>query len=306
MPDSARLGHATPRPAGCPAIVAVMTTYLVTGATGNVGRNVVRQLLNIPGAQVRAVSRDPGRADLPGAQVVRADITDKADLEPVVDGIDAAFLIWPLHTGAALPGVLATLARHTRRVVLLGSGAVAELPMEQQRDLLAATIPEWTFIRPSTFAANALWWARQIRAGDTVGGAHGELAMAMLHEADIAAVAVRALTSGRHVGELALTGPAVLSQSEQVHVIGEALGRPLRWVELPRPAARRRLVADGVPESFADTLLDAYAAMAKQPRPPVTSTVEEVTGRPARTFAQWATDHAAAFAQAAPTSAATS
>jgi uncharacterized protein YbjT (DUF2867 family) len=164
--------------------------------------------------------------------------------------------------------------------------------MAEQAALVAAC-PRWTVIRPSTFAVNALWWARQLRAGDEVRGTHGDLAMALLHEADIAAVAVRSLLDGRLGETLDITGPAALTQVEQVRVIGEVLDRPLRWVELPRARARAQLLADGLPESFVDVLLDVYAVMPR--RPAVTSTVAEVTGRPARTFAEWVTDHAAEF-----------
>ena len=140
---------------------------------------------------------------------------------------------------------------------------------------------------------NALWWARQIRARDEVRGTHGDLAMAMLHEDDIAAVAVRSLLDGL-VGEtFDLTGPEALTQAEQVRIIGEMLGRPLRWVELPRAQAREQLLADGLSVSFVDVLLDVYAVMPR--RPAVTTTVADVTGRPARTFAEWVADHAAEF-----------
>lgn len=257
---------------------------LVTGATGNVGRQVVAQL-SAAGAPVRALTRRD--ADFPdGVEVVRGDLRTPLDLR----GVDAVFLMWPLHTGAPLPGVLDAIG--DRHVVFLGSGGVRDLSMADQAVLLARR-PRWTFVRPSTFAVNALWWARQIRAGDEVGGAHGDLAMAMLHEADIAAVAVRSLLDGRTGETFDITGPAALTQAEQVAVIGEVLGRPLRWVELPRPAARARLLADGLPESFVDVLLDAYAVMPR--RPAVTTTVAEVAGRPARTFAEWVRDHAADF-----------
>lgn len=257
---------------------------MVTGATGNVGGQVVAQLC-AAGVPVRALTRRV--ADFPdGVEVVRGDLRDPLDLR----GVDAVFLVWPLHAGAALPGVLDAIG--DRHVVYLGSGGVRGLSMAEQAALVAAR-PRWTVIRPSTFAVNTLWWAHQIRAGDEVRGAHGDLGMALLHEADIAAVAVRSLLDGL-TGELFdLTGPAVLTQAEQVGVIGEVLGRPLRWVELPRAAAREQLLADGLPESFVDVLLDTYAVMPR--RPAVTTTVADVTGRPARTFAEWVSDHVARF-----------
>jgi uncharacterized protein YbjT (DUF2867 family) len=258
---------------------------LVTGATGNVGRRVVARLC-AAGVPVRALTRN-GAARFPGGvEVLRGDLRDPLDLR----GIEAVFLMWPLHTGTALPAVLDAIGG--RHVVYLGSGGVRDLTMAAQAELVSKC-PQWTVIRPSTFAVNALWWARQIRAGDEVRGVHGDLAMAMLHEDDIAAVAVRSLLGGLAGETLDLTGPEALTQAEQVRIIGEVLGRPLRWVELPRARAREQLLADRLPESFVDVLLDVYAVMPR--RPTVTTTVAGVTGRPARTFAEWVADHAAEF-----------
>jgi len=267
-------------------------TILVTGATGNVGGQVIAQA---PGA-VRALSRTPGRFPA-HVETVSADLSDPVTLIPALRGVEAVFLMWPLHTAAALPGVLEVIGAHARRVVYLGSGGVADLTMDEQLKLFARSGLEWTVIRPSTFAVNALWWSRQIRAGDVVRGIHGDLAMAMLHEADIAAVAVRALTDTACVGEVYdLTGPAALTQAEQVRVIGEVLGRPLRWEEVSRAAAREQLLTDDFPESFVDVLLDAYTAMSAWPAPAITATVAQVTGSSARDFQCWVADHAGEFA----------
>ncbi|MEU5611280.1 hypothetical protein AB0H03_21500 [Streptomyces sparsogenes] len=155
-------------------------------------------------------------------------------------GADAVFLMWPFHDAGPAPAVVDALTWHTGRVVFLSSGAVQEgVAPERQphpvgrsharvEQLIERSGLVWTHLRPSTFAADTLWWADQIRAGDVVRGAYGAVAMALLHEADIAAVAVRALTEdGHHRAAYALTGPEVLTQAEQVRVIGEVLGRPL-------------------------------------------------------------------------------
>jgi uncharacterized protein YbjT (DUF2867 family) len=122
--------------------------------------------------------------------------------------------------------------------------------------------------------------------------------MSLIHEADMAAVAVHALTEPGHDGAThTLTGPEVLTQAEQVRVIGEVLGRPLCWEELTREQARRRLLADATfPDSFVDVLLDGYAAMLAGPPPTLTATVQEITGTPPRSLRQWVVDHAADFA----------
>ncbi|MFI6179883.1 hypothetical protein ACIA8R_30365 [Nonomuraea sp. NPDC051191] len=152
-------------------------------------------------------------------------------------------------------------------------------------------------LSPSTFMANTLWWSAQIRAGDVVRGAFGSLAMTPIHEDDIAAVAVHALTGPGHEGRRhTLTGPEVLTRAEQVRLIGEAIGRPLRWQELTPEQERARLLADpGFPDGFVGELLDGCTKMAAAPPPEVTSTVPDITGTPATPLSVWAAEHAADF-----------
>lgn len=124
---------------------------------------------------------------------------------------------------------------------------------------------------------------------------YGEAARSLIHERDIAAVAVRVLTEDGHGGEkYVLTGPEALTQVEQVRAIGEAIGRSLRFEEISPEAARKQMLAGGWPPSLADGALDYWAKLVMEPEP-VTHVVEEVTGAPARTFGQWALDHADDF-----------
>jgi uncharacterized protein YbjT (DUF2867 family) len=270
---------------------------LVIASTGNVGRQIVTQLREA-GHAVRAVTRNPHTAGFPAeVAVVRGDLSEPHTIAACLDGVDAVFLLWPLHTGRQLPAVLDVVARQARRVVFLGTGGVPDLGFPEQEKLVHGCGIESTVIRPSTFAVNTLWWADQIRVGDVVRGAYGALPMSLIHEADMAAVAVRALTEPGHDGATyTLTGPDVLTQAEQVRVIGRVLGRPLRWEELTREQARRRLLADETfPGSFVDVLLDGYADMLAGPPPALTTTVHDITGAPARSLRQWVTDHAADF-----------
>lgn len=257
---------------------------LVLGATGNVGSRVVA-LARRAGHAVRAVSRN--RADLSRPDTVAA----------CLDGVDAVFLIWPLHSGKGFPAVLDTIAARVRRVVFLGTGGVPDLSFTEQEKLVHGCGIESTLLEPSTFAVNTLWWADQIRAGDVVRGAYGALPMNLIHEADLAEVAVCALTEAGHdKATYTLTGPEVWTQAEQVRVLCEALDRPLRWQELTRDEFRHQLLADpAFPDSFVDVLLDGYAAMLAGPPPRITATVADLTGHPARSLRQWATDHAADF-----------
>jgi uncharacterized protein YbjT (DUF2867 family)/ketosteroid isomerase-like protein len=275
---------------------------LVTGATGTVGRRVVTQL-HARGAPVRAVTRDPASAGLPaGVEVVRADLADPTSLEPHLAGVDSVFLVWPFtapEQAASLGSqVVEVLTRHAPRIVYLSAQAAIGRPdslwgtMER---LVEESGAAWTFLRPTGFAANTLMWADELRRQGVVRWPYGAAARSLIHEDDIAAVAVRALTEDGHAGRrYVLTGPQVITQAEQVAVIGEVTGLAARWEELPPEAARQQLLAAWGDPGFVDSALATWARLTTQPEL-VTRTVEEVTGVPARTFRQWVQDHVSDF-----------
>ncbi|GAA3413988.1 SDR family oxidoreductase [Streptosporangium vulgare] len=282
-----------------------MSTYLVFGATGNVSRRVAERLA-WSGAAVRATSRTPEGAKLPRSVEV---ITPDLDAPGALDDVDAAFLMWPFHSAEPARPIVDALKRRVRHVVFMtGGGALPGVAPKEQPNPVArwhATVErlieqsgmEWTVLSPSTFMTNTLWWSDQIKAGDIVRGSFGSLAMTPIHEDDIAAVAVHALTEPGHEGRrYTLTGPEVLPQAEQVRLIGEAIGRPLRWQELTLEQERARLLADpDFPDGFVEELLAGYAKMAAAPLPEVTSAIPDITGAPATTLSAWAAEHAANF-----------
>lgn len=278
---------------------------LVTGATGRVGRHVVDELLRA-GVRVRALTRRPEAAGLPaGVEVVRGDLTAPESLDAALDGARAVFLVWTAPP-AAVPAALDRIAAHTRRVVLLSSPHRTPHPFFQQPNAMArfhadleARIAgaglETAIVRPGMFASNTLmWWAPAIRSGDVVRWPYGAAEIAPIDERDIAAVAARALQDDGHVGaDYVITGPQTLTQAEQVAIVGAALGRTLRFEEMT-PDAFRRETAGTWPPPAVEMLLNAWRAAVGHPAY-VTSTVESVTGSPARTFREWASDHADAF-----------
>ncbi|MEV0386264.1 NAD(P)H-binding protein [Nonomuraea sp. NPDC050643] len=269
---------------------------LVTGATGTVGRHVTA-LLAESGAEVRALARRPAALP-PAVEGVPADLSAPGSLRAAVEGVEAVFLVWPFASAEGLETVLAAVAGHARRVVYLSSAAVRDHE-RQAEELIERSGMEWTFLRPHAFAANALRWAERIRAGQAVREPYGRAAMALVHERDIAAVAVRALTRDGHAGAVhELTGPHSLTQTEQAHVLGEVIGHSVRWEEASPDEARRGMLARGWPAAAVDGVLRAQAAMTAGPAR-VTTTVEEVTGRAARTFRSWVSEHADAFRPAA-------
>ncbi|WP_344680501.1 NAD(P)H-binding protein [Saccharopolyspora taberi] len=274
---------------------------LVIGATGHVGGQVVSQLA-AAGTEVRALSRKPP-ASAPGVEAFRGDLSAPETLEPALRGVDAVFVTWPFLGPDAARAIVATIAEHARHVVLLSSGAVRDDLDEQPHPIGAAHADierpiresgmDWTFLRPYAFATNTLEWAPDIRAGDVVRGAYGAAAMTMIHEADIAAVAVRALTTDGHAGaRYELTGSEPLTRVQQVEAIGRALGRELRWEEISREAAKERMTWTA--PDIAEIVLDSFASVVGS-RAPGTSTVEDVLGVPPRSYQQWAVDHVADF-----------
>ncbi|MBZ5622351.1 MAG: NAD(P)H-binding protein [Acidobacteriia bacterium] len=282
-----------------------MNRILIIGATGRVGRQVVSQL-PATGVRVRALARNPQTAGLPPhVDVVRGDLTLPETLDACLDGIDAVFLVWTAPPATVAPA-LERIAKHARRIVFLSAPLKTAHPLFQQPNplralgeqierLIETSGHQWTFLRPGMIAANALWWwAPQIRAGDVVRWPHLDAPTAPIDERDIAAVAVRALCEDGHAGaEYVLTGPQSLSQFEQISTIGGVMGRSLRIEEMSPEEAKSELLPF-IPELGVKMLLDAWAAAIGQPAF-VTSTVAEITGTPARTFRDWAADHATDF-----------
>jgi uncharacterized protein YbjT (DUF2867 family) len=280
-----------------------MRRILVTGATGNVGRQVVSQLLATD-CRVRTLTRNPDSASLPGdVEVLRGDLTDGAAVDRCLEDVDGVFLVWTAPADAA-PDAIRRIAQHAHHVVLLTSPHKTAHPFFQQPNplrLVHAGLERaiedsglrWTFLRPGMMASNALlWWAPQVRAGDVVRWPYAAAPTAPIDERDIAAVAVRALLEpGHDAAEYVLTGPQSLTQLEQVSTIGEVIGRSLRYEEISPEEWRRAL--DG-PEAIVSMLLAAWAAALGQPAF-VASTVAAITGTPARAFRSWVTDHLESF-----------
>jgi uncharacterized protein YbjT (DUF2867 family) len=284
---------------------------LVTGATGNVGRNVVRRLVEA-GAEVRALTRSPRTAVLP--ERVRAfagDLTRPDSLTDALKGADRMYL-FPVAETARDVVALAQQAG-VRRIVVLSSGAVTagfdsdyHLPVERAVEESGL---EWTHVRPGEFAMNKLaLWGPSIRAEGVVRDPFPDAAWCPVHEQDVADVAALALLEDGHGGRAyTLNGPDMLSHRRQVELIAEAIGRPIRFEVVSRDEARENYRKQGgFAAENADFLLgfedysggetdlqtpEEFDPAAAGPVP----TAEEVIGAPARTFTQWAHDHAREF-----------
>ncbi|MFK4144455.1 NAD(P)H-binding protein [Streptomyces sp. NPDC004065] len=279
--------------------------FVVTGATGNVGRPLVRALADA-GEKVTAVSRGRAPVDLPpGTAHTRADLTGPETLRPALDGAEALFL----HDGGAggqgfdpRPVLDVARAAGVRRVVLLSSQGVVTRPESPSHGGLVRAREEavresglaWTILRPGGFASNAFGWAESVRAERTVAAPFGDVGLPVIDPADIAEVAAAALRKDEHAGEIyELTGPALVTPRQQAEAIGAALGEPVRFTELTRAEAHARMAAF-LPEPVVHTTL-AILGTPNAAELRIGPDVERVLGRAPRTFAEWARRNAEAF-----------
>ncbi|MGB6577420.1 MAG: NmrA family NAD(P)-binding protein [Streptosporangiaceae bacterium] len=273
---------------------------LVTGATGNVGGELVRALA-AAGQQVRALTRaDDQKAFGPGAQQVAGDLNKPESMRAALAGARGMFL-YPGYQDMA--GTLAAARQAGIRHVALLSGssaasgdmsnAVSRYMIESETAVRQSGLV-WTMIRSFGFMSNTLQWVPQLRAGDLVRGPFAGVPVAVIDPYDIAAVAAAALTTDGHEGRVyTVSGPESLRPADRARILGEVLGRDLRFEGQPDDEARAEMSAS-MPATYVDAFFDFYVTGTldeSRPRPDVA----DVTGRPPRTFRQWAQAHASLF-----------
>ncbi|GGZ62037.1 nucleotide-diphosphate-sugar epimerase [Streptomyces inusitatus] len=285
-------------------------TILVSGATGNIGRHVVRRLA-ADGREVRALTRAPATAaPPPGVTVAEGDLARPETLRAALAGV-SAMLLFPVAD--AVDEVVALAAdAGVRRIVVLSSAAVTagydtdyHLPVERAVERSGL---EWTHVRPGEFALNSLQlWGPSVREGRRVVDIAPDEPGIPVHEADIADVAVAALTEDRHTGRAYdISGPSAVTPRERVAAIAAAIGEPVRLETVTQEEAlafyRRQggWAAENAEfifgfEDYSGTPIEegepAYEGLDSVPW----LTAAEVTGGVSRDFAEWARDHAADF-----------
>ena len=280
---------------------------LVTGATGKVGSEVVRQLA-AAGTPVRALVRDPVGASgirLPGVEIVSGDLARPETLAPALAGVERVFLLTPAHRDMLeyeSNVVDAAAASGARRIVKVSVAGGPDAGTQIGRwhwageKKIESSGLDFTFLRPTLYMQQMLVYARSISLTGTFSAPLGTGAVAIVDARDVAAVAVRTLTEdghSRHIYDV--TGPEALTFDEAADAISQATGRSVSYVHVAPEYALKQMLSDGVPRWLADDMLVLFASFREGYGGAVSDTVARITGRPAGTFRQFAADYASVF-----------
>lgn len=278
---------------------------LVTGATGTIGRHVVAQLIEA-GHKPRLLVRSPAKVkEFEGkVEVVKGDLDDAAALATAMKGCDRLFLLTagldgPRLEAKAIDAAKAAGIKHVVKLSVIGAEYEAvsfgKWHRANEKKLEASGL-EWTFIRPGNFMTNTLMWADTIKKDGAIYQPVGNGKYAPIDPADIAAVAVKALTTSGHAGKAyALTGPESFTTQQLADVIGKAIGKTVKHVDVPPEAAKGGMLAAGMPEGYVNALLELLAVMKSGGTDMVSPAFGELMGKKPKSFEQWVAENAAAF-----------
>ncbi|MBP2407056.1 NmrA family NAD(P)-binding protein [Streptomyces syringium] len=267
-------------------------TTLVTGATGNTGRHVVAELVR-RGERVRALTRNPAAAAglFPGeVELAAGTHTAPEELDAALDGVSRLHITVTARLAEVGPELVRrAVGAGVRRITVVWGGWVG--PVERA---VAESGVQWTRLEPQEFMSNTLTWVDSIRTEGIVREPY-DLPSALVHEADIGAVAAVALLDDGHAGHAYnLTGPQPLTPRERIAILSRTIRRGIDFAPITHEQAVDRLMATGVSRAGAEYVVGWYAAPGDDATT-VVDTVEQVTGRPPRTFTQWAAEHAERF-----------
>lgn len=278
--------------------------FLVTGATGNVGSQVVHQLLSA-GHSVRVFTRDAGKVAQWGdrVQLALGDFTQPDTFEAAATGVEGVFMMNGVLDGALFRQLItAAKAQGSPRFVFLSSlfaadpgSPIGQLHKDKEEVLRASGLPV-AIVRAGGFMTNAWQWIPTIQAEGVVYNATGQGKIAPVAPEDIAAVAVHALTTPVLTETVfEVTGGSLLTVPEQVSILAKITGKSLRAVDIPVEAAVQGLVRYGVPAQVAAAVGKSYEAIREGRSTTISDTVQRLTGRPPQTFEAWAQEHVSRF-----------
>jgi uncharacterized protein YbjT (DUF2867 family) len=273
---------------------------LITGATGNVGSELITALLPAQAGQIRVLTRNPDAVFPDGTEKVVADLGE-SDLAAALAGVHAVFsLTEGLNIATHDRRLVAAAARAgVERIVKLsvlavGHGAtdpITTLHRAGEEEIRASGL-RWTFLRPTGFMSNALNWAPMITADQVVHAPFANGRAAVVDPADIAAVAAACLTQDGHDDRAyELTGPEPLSPADQVAILSHVLGRDLRYAEADPDDTLAQWVSYGMPEPLAHAIIEQFRSTLEPFNSVPTGDIAAITNRPARSFTDWTHAH---------------
>jgi uncharacterized protein YbjT (DUF2867 family) len=269
-----------------------MSAVLVIGGTGTTGSRVAAMLRDRD-AVVRVATRKPAESGH-----VLFDWADPATHGPALAEVDGIYLVAPIGVAEPVPIVEPFLnlarANGARRAVLLSSSAVSEdSGLGALHRTVRTVMPEWTVLRPSWFMQNFLgdhMHASAIRDQGEIVTATGDGRVPFIDATDIAAVATHALIDPLpHNTEHVLTGPEALSYTEAAAIIGDVTGQPIHHRNVTPDELVTRLIGVGIPAPFAEVLATLDEDIRHGAEDRITTTVPDITGRPARSFREFVT-----------------
>ena len=273
---------------------------LITGGTGHVGPELITALLPAQAGHIRVLTRNPDAVFPDGTQKVVADLGD-SDLAPVLDGVDAVFLLTDglriaAHDDRVVSAALRAGVERIVKLSVLSVGHDATDPITTWHRTGEEAIRDsgigWTFLRPTAFMSNALNWTPMITTDRVVHSPFAAGRAALGDPADIAAVAAACLTQGGHNDRVyELTGPEPLSPPDQVAILSQVLDRDLRYAEADPAATLAQWVSYGMPDELADAIMEQFRSTLEPYNSEPTGDITTVTSRPARSFTDWAETH---------------
>lgn len=276
---------------------------LVTGATGNIGKELVPQLL-AKGEKVRVVTRDAAKVAHLGGKidVLVGDLKNSDTAKRAVAGADAVFLVGIIAdtTQSADRQLIAESARAgVKRIAKISARSngrgIGQVHFEQEELIRKSGVP-WTFLRCGMFMSNTLGWAATVKAQGTVYSPFGDGKMAMIAPKDIAAVATLALTGPGHQDQIYdLFGDTLLTVAEQVAILSRVLGKPIKLVDITPQAAGERLRATGASDMLVEGLTALWTMVRNNEAQFRNDEVRRLTGQPPQDFESFCRDHKAAF-----------
>ena len=286
-----------------------MTKVLVTGATGNVGSQVIRELLE-RGVPVRAFVRDPGKASAmlgEGVELAVGDFGDPESLRRALEGADGVFLACanqPRQVEYETRVIDAAREMGVRRIVKLSAlGAEVGSPVafwdwhaRIEHHLRASGIPS-VILRPSFSMANLLASAEAVQYTGKLFAPAGDAGISMIHPRDVGAAAAVALIGDGQEGETyTLTGPAPITFEGVAGYLSEAVRREIEYLNVPDEAAQQSMTEQGLPEFAAAQIVTVFGVLRHGAQEQTTGTVRSLTGRGPRAFAEFAREIARWFA----------